>query len=94
MAASPAAPLTPAPVTPPCFRRAWGYALLVVALLGTLFVAPPARAQGSDPADQVCARFAPGSALPAPPDLYSSAGTLEVTFTFQTVTDQQGLVRY
>jgi FtsP/CotA-like multicopper oxidase with cupredoxin domain len=49
---------------------------------------------GSDAADQVCARFATGSTVTAPPELKSSGGTLEVTFNFQTVTDAQGLVRY
>ena len=49
---------------------------------------------GSDTADQVCARFATGSTVTAPPELKSSSGTLEVTFNFQTVTDAQGLVRY
>jgi FtsP/CotA-like multicopper oxidase with cupredoxin domain len=49
---------------------------------------------GSDTADQVCARFATGSTVTAPPELKSSGGTLEVTFNFQTVTDAQGLVRY
>ncbi len=49
---------------------------------------------GSDAADQVCARFAVGSTVMAPPELKSSGGTLEVTFNFETVTDAQGLVRY
>jgi FtsP/CotA-like multicopper oxidase with cupredoxin domain len=49
---------------------------------------------GSDAADQVCARSAPGSIVSAPPELKSQNGVLEVTFTFQTVTDSQGLVRY
>jgi FtsP/CotA-like multicopper oxidase with cupredoxin domain len=49
---------------------------------------------GSDAADQVCARFATGSVVSAPPELESRNGVLEVTFTFQTVTDSQGLARY
>jgi len=49
---------------------------------------------GSDTADQVCARFATGSTVTAPPELKSTGGKLEVTFNFQTVTDAQGLVRY
>src|SRR5580658_5215691 len=53
-----------------------------------------ARAQSADPADQVCPRFSPGSTISAPPDLYSASGTLEVTFTYQTTVDQQGLTRY
>jgi len=89
-----AVPPPAVPVLHPYLRHARGYVLGLLALLGVLFAAPAAHGQGSDPADQVCARLAPGSALPAPPDLYSSAGTLEVTFMFQTVTDQQGLVRY
>lgn len=53
-----------------------------------------ARAQSTDPADLVCPRFAPGSVLSPPPDLYSTNGTLEVTFTYQTTVDEQGLTRY
>ena len=56
-------------------------------------LAAPA-ASGSDAADQVCARFASGSATTAPPELESQNGVLEVTFKFLTVTDAQGLVRY
>jgi FtsP/CotA-like multicopper oxidase with cupredoxin domain len=48
----------------------------------------------ADPADQVCARFAAGSATTAPPELESQAGVLEVTLKFLTVTDSQGLIRY
>jgi hypothetical protein len=47
-----------------------------------------------DPADQVCARFASGSATTAPPELKSQNGVLEVTFKFLTTTDSQGLARY
>jgi FtsP/CotA-like multicopper oxidase with cupredoxin domain len=56
-------------------------------------MAAPA-ATGSDAADQVCARFAAGSATTAPPELKSQGGVLEVTFKFLTATDSQGLVRY
>jgi FtsP/CotA-like multicopper oxidase with cupredoxin domain len=56
-------------------------------------LAAPA-ASGSDAADQVCARFASGSATTAPPELESQNGVLEVTFKFLTATDAQGLVRY
>jgi FtsP/CotA-like multicopper oxidase with cupredoxin domain len=49
---------------------------------------------GSSAADQVCARFASGSATSAPPELESQNGVLEVTFKFLTTTDSQGLVRY
>jgi FtsP/CotA-like multicopper oxidase with cupredoxin domain len=51
-------------------------------------------ATGSDAADQVCARYATGSIVSAPPELQSQNGVLEVTFKFETVTDSQGLVRY
>ena len=51
-------------------------------------------ASGSDAADQVCARFASGSATSAPPELKSQNGVLEVTLKFLTTTDSQGLVRY
>ena len=53
-----------------------------------------AAANAPDPADQVCARFATGSATTAPPELKSQNGVLEVTFKFLTATDAQGLVRY
>jgi hypothetical protein len=42
-------------------------------------------AAGSDAADQVCARFATGSVVSAPPELESQNGVLEVTFKFLTV---------
>ena len=51
-------------------------------------------ASAADPADQVCARFAAGSATTAPPELQSQNGVLEVTLKFLTATDSQGLVRY
>ncbi len=72
------------------FRKACSVvsALLLVLFLGVC------TAKGQSGADQVCARFAAGSSVTAPPELKSSNGTLEVTFTFQTVTDAQGLVRY
>src|SRR6202012_2017622 len=53
-----------------------------------------APSTGSDAADQVCARFAAGSIVSAPPELKSQNGVLEVTMKFLTVTDSQGLVRY
>ena len=53
-----------------------------------------AGASAADPADQVCARFATGSATTAPPELKSQNGVLEVTFKFLTTTDSQGLARY
>ena len=56
-------------------------------------IASPGGAK-ADPADQVCARFATGSATTAPPELKSQGGVLEVTFKFLTATDSQGLVRY
>ena len=70
--------------------------LLVVCCLalGLMAFAGAARAQVSDPADQVCQRFAAGSVLPTPPDLRSQNGLLEVTFKFKTVMDAQGLTRY
>ena len=70
--------------------------LLVVCCLalGLMAFAGAARAQVSDPADQVCQRFAAGSALATPPDLRSQNGLLEVTFKFKTVMDAQGLTRY
>ena len=53
-----------------------------------------AAASAAEPADQVCARFATGSATTAPPELKSQNGVLEVTFKFLTTTDSQGLARY
>ena len=52
------------------------------------------QAAVADPADQVCGRFATGSATTAPPELKSQNGVLEVTFKFRSATDAQGLVRY
>ena len=51
-------------------------------------------AAGTDAADQICARFTTGSVVPAPPELESQNGVLEVTMQFQTVVDSQGLTRY
>ena len=72
------------------------FSLIGLLCLGALalLASSPAHAQSSDPADQVCPRYAPGSALPAPADLYSQNHALEVTLLLQTVTDAQGLVRY
>jgi len=53
-----------------------------------------ARAQSTDPADLICPRSAPGSVALIPPDLWSTNGVLQVTFTFQTTVDEQGLTRY
>jgi FtsP/CotA-like multicopper oxidase with cupredoxin domain len=72
--------------------RRLGWLLWVAVALG--LCAPCAYAQSSDPADQVCQRFAAGSALAAPSDLASQNGVLEVTFKFKTVVDAQGLTRY
>jgi FtsP/CotA-like multicopper oxidase with cupredoxin domain len=49
---------------------------------------------GSDTADSVCARFAAGSSVSAPPELKSQNGVLEITMQFLTVVDSQGLTRY
>jgi FtsP/CotA-like multicopper oxidase with cupredoxin domain len=69
--------------------------VLPAAALALIALAHPhAFAQGSDPADAVCPRYAPGSVLPAPPELFSQNHALEVTLTLQTVTDAQGLKRY
>jgi len=67
---------------------------LFVAALVLAGAAGRAQAQSTDPADQVCARFAPGSVLPAPADLHSQNGVLELTLLFKTTVDQQGLTRY
>jgi FtsP/CotA-like multicopper oxidase with cupredoxin domain len=66
------------------------FACLLFFLLAAF--ASPCRAQ--DPANIVCPRFAPGSVITPPPDLYSQNGVLEVTFTYQTAVDEQGLARY
>lgn len=49
---------------------------------------------GSSEADQVCARSTTGSVVPAPAELRSANGVLELTLDFKSVTDSQGLVRY
>ncbi len=59
-----------------------------------LAFARPSRAQSTDPADQVCPRYAPGSVVSSPPDLYSQNGVLTLNFTYQTAVDEQGLTRY
>jgi FtsP/CotA-like multicopper oxidase with cupredoxin domain len=56
-------------------------------------MAAPA-AVGTTAADQVCARFTPGSVVSAPPELESQNGVLEVTMQFVTTIDLQGLARY
>jgi len=48
----------------------------------------------SDPADQVCLRYSAGSIVPAPPELESHNGVLEVTMKLVTATDRQGRLRY
>ena len=48
---------------------------------------------GLDTADSVCARFAAGSSVSAPPELRSQNGVLEVTMQFLTVVDSEGLTR-
>jgi FtsP/CotA-like multicopper oxidase with cupredoxin domain len=69
-----------------------GWLLAVILTLAPL--AAVAQAPGPDPADQVCQRFAPGSALQAPGDLRSQNGVLEVTLKIVSVVDAQGLTRY
>jgi FtsP/CotA-like multicopper oxidase with cupredoxin domain len=64
----------------------------MASLTGAKVASPDASA--ADPADQVCPRFAAGSATTAPPELQSQNGVLEVTFKFLTATDSQGLPRY
>jgi FtsP/CotA-like multicopper oxidase with cupredoxin domain len=51
-------------------------------------------AVGTTAADQVCARFTSGSTISDPSILQSQNGVLELTMSFNTVTDSQGLVRY
>ncbi len=66
--------------------------LFAVAL--TLAAAGRAQAQSTDPADAICPRFAPGSVLPAPADLHSQNGVLELTLLFKSTVDRAGLTRY
>lgn len=74
------------PVAP--FVRVGMFVLLVL-------TAAALRAQKApDPADAVCPRYSSGSTIAPPPDLYSTSGTLEVTFHFKTTVDSNGLVRY
>jgi FtsP/CotA-like multicopper oxidase with cupredoxin domain len=71
--------------------RALSLFAVALALAGT---AERVHAQSTDPADQICPRFAPGSVLPAPADLRSQNGVLELTLLFKTTVDQLGLTRY
>jgi FtsP/CotA-like multicopper oxidase with cupredoxin domain len=73
-----------------------GFGLLRALWICLILAALPcfAQAQSADPADAVCPRSAPGSTVASPADVWSSGGTLEVTFTFRTVVDAQGLTRY
>ena len=79
-----------------CARKAGRARLLWIALVLTALGAHTGgvRAQGTDPADQVCQRFQPGAQLQDPPDLRSQNGVLEVTLVFKQVVDQQGLSRF
>jgi FtsP/CotA-like multicopper oxidase with cupredoxin domain len=56
-------------------------------------LASPAT-QSSEPADQTCLRYADGSVVPAPPDLDSHNGVLELTMKLETATDRRGRVRF
>ena len=67
---------------------------VVLLLFMMAMVASHASAQSTDPADLICPRFAPGSVMSPSPDLWSANGVLQVTFTFQTTVDKQGLTRY
>ncbi|MBS0578243.1 MAG: multicopper oxidase domain-containing protein [Proteobacteria bacterium] len=71
-----------------------GVGTLVWLALCMAFLATPAHAQATDPADQICPRWASGSGLQDPPDLRSQNGVLEVTFQFKTTVDARGLTRY
>lgn len=62
--------------------------------LSTQSRSPASAPEASDPADAVCARLVPGSNVPAPTELRSSNGKLEVTFNFQSAVDAQELLRY
>ena len=64
--------------------------------MAAMAAAKPASVAAADgsAADGVCARFASGANVSAPPELRSRNGKLEVTFRFLSVTDAQGLVRY
>ena len=56
--------------------------------------ARPANAQGSDPADAICARFTAGADVSNPPEVRSHHGVLETTLTFKAAVDATGLTRY
>jgi hypothetical protein len=47
-----------------------------------------------DPADSVCPPFTTGSTISVPPVLQSQVDVLQVTASFNTVTDLQGSIRY
>jgi FtsP/CotA-like multicopper oxidase with cupredoxin domain len=62
--------------------------LIKIAMLAMTLAAACAWAQGP------CPRFAEGSQIVEPEDLYSQNGALTVSFTYQTYTDSNNLVRY
>jgi FtsP/CotA-like multicopper oxidase with cupredoxin domain len=51
-------------------------------------------AAASDPADSVCSRAAVGAVVTDPPLVSSENGVLQISFTYQTVVDENGLTRY
>jgi FtsP/CotA-like multicopper oxidase with cupredoxin domain len=57
-------------------------------------VRSPQATKDFDAADQVCARYAAGSVVPAPPERESHNRVLELTLKLVTATDRQGRIRY
>jgi len=62
--------------------------------LGICLPSVHVTAQNPEPTDQVCPRFAEGSVVQDPPELYSKRGQLEVALLFKSFVDAQGLRRY
>jgi len=64
--------------------------LLLLTVLALIFLPVAAFAQTSTASSGPCARFAPGSVVTPPPDLYSQNGVLNVTFNYFTAVDSAG----
>ena len=61
--------------------------------LGLLLLTLP-QAHAAGPSNGVCPRYAPGSALVEPKDLFSVSGILRVTFNYETRVDDNGNTLY
>jgi len=69
----------------PCRRTALACAALCIALAGGVFAAVPT---------EPCPRFAPGSTIVEPEDLFSSRGVLQLNLTYESRIDSSGNTLY